>query len=51
VTSASDSVFAWIVSSTVRCGRLLVLVILLVVGALLVADAIGWFFGRPLLPV
>lgn len=47
----AEPIFAWVVSFTERWGRRLVLVILLVVGAVLVADAIGWLLGRPLLPV
>jgi hypothetical protein len=46
----AEPIFAWVVSFTERWGRRLVLVILVVVGAVLVADAVGWFLGKPLLP-
>jgi hypothetical protein len=32
-------------------GRRLIAAALLVLGGLLVADGVGWFFGRPLLPL
>lgn len=47
----AQPIFAWVVSFTERWGRRLVLVVLLVVGAVLVADGVGWLSGRPLLPV
>ena len=47
----SEPIFAWVVSFTERWGRRIILIVLVVVGAALVADGIGWFFGRPLLPV
>jgi cytochrome c biogenesis protein CcdA len=47
----SAPIFAWVVSFTERWGRRLILIVLVVVGAALVADGIGWFYGKPLLPV
>ncbi len=47
----SERIFAVVASFCEVWGKRLVILILLVLGAMLMADAIGWWMGRPLLPV
>ncbi len=47
----SERIFAVVASFCEVWGKRLVILILLVLGAMLTADAIGWWMGRPLLPV
>ena len=47
----SERTFAAVASFCEVWGKLLVILILLVPGATLTADAIGWCLGQPLLPV
>ena len=47
----SERIFAVVASFCEVWGKRLVILILLVLGATLTADAIGWWMGQPLLPV
>ena len=45
------NLFEWVATLAERWGRRLTVSVLLVIGIVLAADAIGWFLGYPLLPV
>ncbi len=47
----SERIFAVVASFCEVWGKRLVIVVLLVLGATLTTDAIGWWLGRPLIPV
>ncbi len=47
----SDAVSRRVNSLAARWGRHLMVASLLLIGGVLIADGIGWFFGHPLLPV
>ncbi len=47
----SEAIFQRVASLADRWGRQLIVAVLVSVGAVLVADGIGWFLGYPLLPV
>ena len=47
----SERIFAVVASFCEVWGRRLVILVLLVLGAALTADAIGWWLGQPLIPV
>ena len=47
----SDTIFQHVASFADRWGRQLIMVALMIVGAVLVADGVGWLLGYPLLPV
>jgi hypothetical protein len=47
----SDRIFKKIVDLADRWGKRLIIAVLLIVGAFFAADAIGWYFDSPLLPV
>ena len=47
----ADRLFAWLAPALARWGHRLIVVVLLAIGLVAVADAIGWFLGYPLLPL
>ena len=47
----SEAIFRRIASLAERWGRRLMVAMLVTVGAVLVADGVGWFLGYPLLPI
>ena len=47
----ADAIFASVQQLSERWGRRLAIVILLGLGAFLVADGVGWFMGAPLIPI
>ena len=47
----SERIFKTVGDFTERWGRRLIIAVLLIVGLVLIADAISWWFGSPLLPV
>ena len=46
----SEAIFRRVASVAARWGRHVVVAVLVFVGAVLVADGIGWFIGYPLFP-
>lgn len=47
----SETIFKKVADLADRWGKRLIVAVLLIVGAVLAADAIGWYFDSPLLPV
>jgi hypothetical protein len=47
----SEEVFGWVGAVSERWGHRVIVGALVLIGAVLVADGIGWFLGYPLLPV
>ena len=47
----SERLLRGVASITGRWGRRLIVAVLLVLGGILIADAVAWFFGYPLLPI
>jgi cytochrome c biogenesis protein CcdA len=51
VPGRSDEIFRWVASFAERWGGHAIVAILMLLGAVLVADGIGWLFGHPIIPL
>ena len=51
VPNQSEKIFKKVADLADRWGKRLIVAVLLIVGAVLAADAIGWYLDSPLLPV